>query len=72
MAEANNPNMANIMDGNKKIPKFYGDPAKDTITAEMFLEQAENIATTLNWSQEVLCQNIYMTLGASPSKELSG
>ncbi len=58
-----NPNMANIMDGSKKIPTFYGQADKDTITAEMFLEQAENIGTAMNWSQDLLCRNIYMALG---------
>ena len=63
MAEANNTN--NITEGAKKIPIFYGQPGKDTITGEMFLEQAETLGRTLNWSQEILCQNIYMALGGS-------
>ena len=60
MAEANRNNIA---EGAKKIPIFYGQPGKDTITAEMFLEQAETLGRTLDWSQELLCQNIYMALG---------
>lgn len=60
---AANANNVNISEGAKKIPIYYGNPEKDTITAEMFLEQAQTVGETLGWDQATLCRNIYMALG---------
>jgi hypothetical protein len=66
-AQENAQQIIQLTDGAKKIAKFYGDPTKDTVTVEQFIEQVKNVSNTNNWSQKTTCENAYLALGG-PAK----
>ena len=54
-----------------KIPDFWGQKAKDTVTAIIFIRKIEDLARTNNWNDTTIYANVANALletGSSPQR----